>query len=130
MKDDKGKEDCPGNIIEVIRNHDGSLKEISGLAVDVHLEQIGHNKWWLGIYKSGFRQVVWLQIIRDQMVVNSEMDDIPAPTDRERELFLTVKRLVLAAGNDPELIAHACKLVNVDFNEAGAVAVVPETDIA
>ena len=78
--------DCPKDIIEVRRHEDGTLDEIVAgdpkvTGVVLHIEQMDSNRWGIGIYHGGYRQVVWLSA-RGKIHASSEMDDDPDPIEK------------------------------------------------
>ena len=74
--------DCPPDVIEVRRLDDGSLDEVVADNCMVHLEKMGDGVWWLGVYKAGYRQVVWFTATGAGVnEASSEMDDWPDATE-------------------------------------------------
>lgn len=62
------------DFCEVRTNDDGTLDEVVASGVDLHIEQLSANQWWMGITKDGKRQVVVFSTDRATIGAHTERD--------------------------------------------------------
>jgi hypothetical protein len=60
--------------VEIRRNADGSLDEIVGTNVNVHLEQMAKNAWWMGVSGADDSHVIHVNFYSKQRI-DAEADD-------------------------------------------------------
>lgn len=60
--------------IEIRRNRDGSLDEVVGTKVNVHLEQMAGNAWWMGVSSADDTHLVHVNFYSKRRI-DAEADD-------------------------------------------------------
>ncbi len=60
--------------IEIRRNSDGSLDEVVGTNVNVHLEQMAGNTWWMGVSSADDSHLVHVNFYSNRRI-DAEADD-------------------------------------------------------
>lgn len=77
---------------------DGSLDEVWATGVDVHVEQMDDGHWYIGIYKPGTPNGLWLHFISKKRIRATWGDDgLDLPVLREDDDAL----LETIGGNEP-----------------------------
>ena len=75
-------------MIEIRNNEDGSLDEVVGHNVHVHLEQLDDNQWFLSLWEPSEKGPGWAPEGSLRVFFSTRRAHIKATVDDEREMNL------------------------------------------